>query len=118
MVKFIAAGLAAFVLLLAGIALTASEESQAQSPTDTATGTASASPSASPSPTTAPTGTATGSPSASASASPLPAAAPQTGGDPGSGGSDPLLLTLALGAAAIIGVGGVLTGKRALDRRS
>jgi hypothetical protein len=47
-----------------------------------------------------------------------PAAAPQTGGQAGSGGSDTLLLTLALGAATIVGLGGVFAGKYAFDRRS
>jgi hypothetical protein len=129
MMKVIAAGLAAFVLLLAGIALTANEGTQAQTPTDTpcptdcptdtpaptspaATSPAATSPAAtSPAATTAAAGTATPTPSR------LPAAAPQTGGDPGSG-SDTVLLTLIFGAAAIIGVGGVFAGKYALDRRS
>ena len=86
-------------------------------PTDTPSPSPTESPSPTPSPTTAPTGTATASPSASASAAPLPAAAPQTGGQPVDG-SDTLMLTLILGTAAIIGVGGVFAGKFALDRRS
>ena len=88
--------------------------------TPTPTVSPSPAPSPSPSPTAAATATATstGSPSASASASPLPAAAPQTGGQPGSGGSDALVLTLLVSAAAVIGVGGVFAGKYALERRS
>jgi hypothetical protein len=82
-----------------------------------------------PSPTAAPTATGTASPTlAAGTATPTgtatrtptpaqPAAAPQTGGEPGNG-SNTLLLTLILGGAAIIGVGGVYAGKQALDRRS
>ena len=143
MIKFVAAGLAAFLLLLAGVALGADQGVQAGFPNCTnqadddgdtlidaldpecqATPTASPTPaptaSPSPAPTTAPTATGgTGSPSASPSrsASPLPAAAPQTGGQPGSG-SDTLVLTLVLGAAAVIGAAGVFAGKYALERRS
>jgi hypothetical protein len=148
MFKYIAAGLAAFVLLLAGIALTPSQGVQAGFPDcfnlldddgDTLidsndpecagiTATPSPSPSASPSPSPSaspspsPTGTAaaTGTGTATPTRSPTPvqpAAAPQTGGEPGDG-SDTLLLTLIMGAAAIIGVGGVFAGKHALDRRS
>ena len=139
--KFVAAGLAAFLLLLAGIALTADQGVQAGFPNCTdglddnqdglidaadplcqatspaatspaATSPAATSPAAtSPAATTAAAGTATPTPIR------LPAAAPETGGDPGSG-SDTLLLTLIFGAAAIIGVGGVFAGKYALDRRS
>jgi len=145
MMKFVAAGLAAFLLLLAGIALTADNGVQAGFPDcfngiddngvdgiDGAdplcagvTATPSPSPSASPSPTVSPSPSptpsgsvaATGTGSATPTPTRLPAAAPQTGGNPGSG-SDTLLLTLILGGAAIIGVGGVFASKYALDRRS
>lgn len=126
MTKFVAAGLAAFLLVLAGLALTASDETHAGLPTDTPTDTPAATTPAATTPaattpaatTAAPTGTATGTATASPTATAqLPAAAPQTGGNPGSG-SDTLLLTLALGAAAIVGLGGVFAGKFALDRRN
>jgi len=144
--KFVAAGLAAFLLLLAGIALTADQGVQAGFPNCTdglddnqdglidaadplcqatspaATSPAATSPAATSPAATSPAATSPAATTAAAgTATPtpirLPAAAPETGGDPGSG-SDTLLLTLIFGAAAIIGVGGVFAGKYALDRRS
>jgi hypothetical protein len=125
MIKLIAAGLAAFVLLLAGIAWTATEETHAGgTPTDTPTTAPTDTPTAAPTgtATATPTAAATGTGTATATGTPTatavqPAAAPQTGGEPGDG-SDTLLLTLMLGAAAIIGAGGVIAGKYALERRS
>ena len=147
MMKFVAAGLAAFLLLLTGIAVNSDQGAQAgfpnctdglddngdtlidaldplcqvPSPTTPAPTTpAPTTPAATTPAATTPAATtaaATGTGTATPTPSRLPAAAPQTGGEP-SGGSDTLLLTLILGAAATISVAGVLAGRYALERRS
>jgi carbohydrate-binding DOMON domain-containing protein len=113
---------AILVAAVAVIALGGDNGAAGQVPTDTPTDTATATAEPTATATDTPTATATGTATAAAgTASPSPAqpvAAPQTGGEPGSGASDTLVLTLLLGAATVIGAAGVLGARYALERRS